>query len=194
MGPWSRRRTNCWRGDRWHSVQRVRLWSGLRLLWRTGVRLLWRTRGLLRRVRPRCLRRLRSRLLRSSLLRSSVLRSSVLWVGVLWPSVLSGLVIAKRDPLSSPDNERSQISATFFVPDLGLGMTSREQDERHSSLLALRRRCKLKSARPLPKAFRKSPFRTTRSACEPDIKTNQPRWQTAHAKWRASELTGHARK
>jgi hypothetical protein len=42
LGSRSRRRTNCWRGDRWHSVQRVRLWPGLRLLWR--ARLLWRTR------------------------------------------------------------------------------------------------------------------------------------------------------
>src|SRR5262245_20492133 len=50
----SRRRTDCWRGDRWHCVQRLRLWPGLRLLRRSGIRLLWRLcPRLLRRVCPR---------------------------------------------------------------------------------------------------------------------------------------------
>ena len=72
LGPRSRRRTNCWRGDRRHSVQRVRLWPGLRLLWRARVRLLWRLRPCLRRIRP-CLRRIRPSLLPGRL-RSSILR------------------------------------------------------------------------------------------------------------------------
>jgi hypothetical protein len=80
----SRRRTNCWCGDRWNSVQRLRLWPGLRLLRRTGVRLLWRLcLCLLRRVRPSV--RLRSRILRRIWIelpccspRIRILRASVL--------------------------------------------------------------------------------------------------------------------
>src|SRR5216683_1709912 len=53
LGSRSRGRTNCWRGDRWHSLQCLCVWPWLRLLWRTGLRLLWRLcPRLLRRVRP----------------------------------------------------------------------------------------------------------------------------------------------
>ena len=103
LGPRSRRWINCWRGDRWHSVQRVRLWSGLRLLWWTRVRLLRRTKvRLLWRLRP-CLRRIRPSLLR--------LRSRILWPSVLW-----GLVIAQARPLKSPEQKGRRCLRPFLCP------------------------------------------------------------------------------
>jgi hypothetical protein len=105
LGCRSRRRTNCWRGDRWNSVQRLRLWPRLWLLRRAGVRLLWRLcPRLLRRVRPSVLRRVRPGVrLRSRIPRRvwiELLRSPVP-ACVLRPSVQSRvskrLVIARCD-------------------------------------------------------------------------------------------------
>src|SRR6476646_6207172 len=78
LGCWTRGRTNWSGGDWWHSLQRLRLWPRLRLLWRTGLRLLWwLCPRVLRRLRPRVLRRLRPRILRR------------LPVGLLWWSRVS---------------------------------------------------------------------------------------------------------
>jgi hypothetical protein len=115
LGSRPRRRTNCWRGDRWHSVERLRLWPGVRLLWRLCP-------CLLRRVRPSVLQlRLRSRLLWSSVSASiRILR---------WPSVLSRvslrLVIARRDA-EVQTTKVAEMSATFFSADLGVVMTRDE--------------------------------------------------------------------
>src|ERR1700688_3603413 len=66
LGWWTRGRTNWSGGDWGHSLQRLRLWTRLRLLWRTGLRLLWRLcPWVLRRLRPSVLQlRLRPRILR----------------------------------------------------------------------------------------------------------------------------------
>jgi hypothetical protein len=128
LGCRSRRRTNCWGGDRRNSVQRLRLWPRLWLLRRTGVRLLWRLcPRLLRRVRPsvlwrvRASVRLRSRILRRvwiELLCSRLLRSPVP-ARILRPSVLSRvsirLVIARCDA-EVRTTKVAERSAAFFVP------------------------------------------------------------------------------